>query len=86
MLASWTPWPLMTSRPSTPSALTLHGCFHRRADAPCERVDALLAAESVAPLPHLSQRAAHQRGWGSVYDVLAEDGVETLRGSAQAAS
>ena len=32
----------------------LHGCFPRRADALFELSDALLAAESVPSLPHLS--------------------------------
>jgi hypothetical protein len=40
----------------------LHGCFPRRADALCELVDALLAAESVGALPHLSLQAPHRRG------------------------
>jgi DDE superfamily endonuclease len=48
----------------------LHGCFPRRADALFELVDALLAAESVPSLPHLSLQASHRRGWGSVYDAL----------------
>ena len=50
----------------------LHGCFPRRADALFELGDALLAAESVGSLPHLSLQAAHRRGWGSLYDALAE--------------
>ena len=50
----------------------LHDCFHRRADALFELTDALLAAESVTSLPHLSLQAAHRRGWGSLYDALAE--------------
>src|SRR4051795_7344250 len=50
----------------------LHGCFQRRADALLELVDALLAAETVTSLPHLSLQAAHRRGWGSLYDALAE--------------
>jgi DDE superfamily endonuclease len=48
-----------------------YGCFHRRADALCELVDALLAAEAVTSLPHLSLQAPHRRGWGSLYDALA---------------
>ena len=50
----------------------LYGCVPRRADALFELVDALLAAESVTSLPHLSLQAAHRRGWGSLYDALAE--------------
>ncbi|MBA2598514.1 MAG: transposase, partial [Chloroflexia bacterium] len=59
----------------------LHGCFHRRADALVELVDALLAAETVTSLPHLSLQATHRRGWGSLYDALAEGiiDVEALR-------
>jgi hypothetical protein len=36
----------------------LHGCFRRRGDALFELVDALLAAETVTSLPHLSLQAA----------------------------
>jgi hypothetical protein len=50
----------------------LHDCFQRRADALFELSDALLAAESVTSLPHLSLQATHRRGWGSLYDALAE--------------
>ncbi len=49
----------------------LHGCFHRRADALLELGDALLTAETVTSLPHLSLQATHRRGWGSLYDALA---------------
>jgi hypothetical protein len=49
----------------------LHDCFYRRADALFELSDALLTAESVTSLPHLSLQAAHRRGWGSLYDALA---------------
>src|ERR671920_375730 len=59
----------------------LHGCFPRRADALIELIDALLTAGPVATLPHLSLQAAHRRGWGSLYDALAEGrlDVEALR-------
>jgi DDE superfamily endonuclease len=59
----------------------VHACFHRRADALFELTDALLAAESVTSLPHVSLQAAHRRGWGSLYDALAEGhlDVATLR-------
>lgn len=54
----------------------LHGCFHRRADALCELVNALLAAETVTLLPHFSLQATHRRGWGGVYDALAEGRID----------
>jgi hypothetical protein len=59
----------------------LHGCFPRRADALFELGDALLAAEAVGSLPHLSLQAPHRRGWGSLYDALAEGrlDVDALR-------
>ena len=59
----------------------LYGCFSRRADALFELVDALLAAESVTSLAHLSFQAPHRRGWGSIYDALAEGrlDVDALR-------
>ena len=44
----------------------LHDCFGRRADALFEVADALVAAEAVVSLPHLSLQAAHRRGWGRV--------------------
>ena len=50
----------------------LHDCFQRRADALFELSDALLAAESVTSLPPLSLQATHRRGWGSLYDAVAE--------------
>lgn len=59
----------------------LHGSFHRRADALFELVDALLTADPITSLPHLSLQATHRRGWGSVYDALAAGrlDVEALR-------
>jgi len=59
----------------------LHRCFRRRADALCELGDALLAADAVGSLPHLSLQALHRRGWGSLYAGLAEgtSDVEALR-------
>ena len=59
----------------------LHRCFRRRADALCELGDALLAADAVGSLPHLSLHAPHRRGWGSLYAALAEgtSDVEALR-------
>ena len=59
----------------------LHRCFRRRADALCELGDALLTADAVGSLPHLSLQALHRRGWGSLYAGLAEgtSDVEALR-------
>jgi hypothetical protein len=54
----------------------LHGCFPRRADALCELGDALLTADPVASLPHLSLQAAYRRGWGSLYDALVEGSLD----------
>jgi hypothetical protein len=47
-----------------------------------ELVDALLTADPVASLPYLSLQAAHRRGWGSLYDALAEGALDAaaLRG------
>ena len=56
----------------------LHGSFPRRADALFELVDALLTAGPVASLPHLSLQAAHRRGWGSLYDALAEGALDEV--------
>jgi hypothetical protein len=41
-----------------------------------ELADALLAAETVTSLPHLSLQAAHRRGWGSLYDALAAGRID----------
>ena len=49
---------------------TGHACCDRRADGLCERVDAVLTADTVPSLPHLSLQPLHRRGWGSVYDAL----------------
>src|SRR5215210_3219326 len=59
----------------------LYGCFVRRADALFEVVDAILAGDSIASLPHLSLVPLHRRGWGSVYAALAQGRlrVEALR-------
>ena len=54
----------------------LYDCFTRRADALLELTDALLAAEIVTSLPHLSLHAAHRRGWGSLYDALAAGRID----------
>ena len=72
----------MTSHTLRAFRTALHGCFHRRADALFELVDALLAADTVTSLPHLSLQAAHRRGWGSLYDALAAGRIDVaaLRG------
>jgi hypothetical protein len=49
----------------------LPACFFRRADALFELGDALLGAQAVPSLPHLSLEPIHQRGWGSTYAALA---------------
>src|SRR5215207_9520964 len=54
----------------------LHRCFHRRADALFELGDALVAAEAVTSLPHLSLQPPHRRGWGSLYDALAAGRID----------
>jgi len=61
----------------------LYACFGRRADALFELTDALFSSEAVGSLPHLSLRAAHRRGWGSIYAALALGGVDadSLRGA-----
>ena len=50
----------------------LHGCFAQRADALFELTDAILTADAIPSLPHLSLVPLHRRGWGSVYAALAE--------------
>jgi hypothetical protein len=54
----------------------LHACLTRRADALFELADALLCAEAMPSLPHLSLEAVHQRGWGSSYAALAQGRLE----------
>jgi hypothetical protein len=49
----------------------LHACFTRRADALFELGDALLGAQAVPSLPHLSLEPVHRRGWGGAYAALA---------------
>jgi hypothetical protein len=57
----------------------LHACFPRRADALVDLGDALLCAETVPSLPHLSLEPAHRRGWGSTYAALASGRVQVER-------
>jgi hypothetical protein len=57
----------------------LYACFFRRADALFELGDALLCAEAVPSLPHLSLEPIHQRGWGSTYAALACGQIDAER-------
>ena len=57
----------------------LYRCLGRRRDALFELVDALLAAEAMSSLPHLSLLPTHRRGWGSVYAALAAGEVDAER-------
>jgi hypothetical protein len=57
----------------------LHACYIRRADALFELGDALLCAEAVSSLPHLSLEPVHQRGWGSVYAALVRGHIDAER-------
>ena len=43
----------------------LHACFPRRADALFGLGDALLGAQAVPSLPHLSLEPVHRRGWAA---------------------
>jgi hypothetical protein len=54
----------------------LHACCTRRADALFDLGDALLCAQTVPSLPHLSLQLVHQRGWGSTYAALAHGRVD----------
>ncbi len=50
---------------------SFYECLHRRGDALFELADAILTADGAAPSPaHLSLRASHRRGWGSLYAAL----------------
>src|SRR5687767_7600364 len=57
----------------------LYRCLGRRRDALFELIDALLAAEAMPSLPHLSLVSTHRRGWGSVYAALAAGEVDAER-------
>jgi hypothetical protein len=57
----------------------LHACFTRRADALFDLGDALLCAQAIPSLPHLSLEPACRRGWGSVYAALARGRIEVER-------
>jgi DDE superfamily endonuclease len=57
----------------------LHACFTRRADALFELGDALLCAQAVPSLPHLSLEPVHRRGWASIYAALTSGRIDTER-------
>jgi Transposase DDE domain len=57
----------------------LYACFTGRADALFELGDALLCAQAVPSLPHLSLEPVCRRGWGSVYAALARGRIDTER-------
>jgi hypothetical protein len=57
----------------------LHACFTRRAAALFELGDALLCAQAVPSLPHLSLEPVCRRGWGSVYAALARGRLDAER-------
>ena len=61
---------------------SLYKCLHRRADALFELTDALLTADTVPSLAHLSLEALHRRRWGSLYAALNRGHIdaEALRG------
>jgi hypothetical protein len=56
--------------------IALHDSCRRRGDALFELVDAVLAAEAIGSLPHLSLLAPHRRSWGSLYAALAEGRID----------
>ena len=61
----------------------LYRCLGRRRDALFELIDALLAAEAMPSLPHLSLLPTHRRGWAA-YAALAAgevDAEELARGA-----
>ena len=57
----------------------LHACFTRRADALFELGDALLCAQAVPSLPHLSLEPVCRRGWGSAYAELSSGRIDAER-------
>jgi hypothetical protein len=57
----------------------LYACFTRRADALFDLGDALLCAQAIPSLPHLSLEPAHRRSWGSAYAALARGEVDAER-------
>ena len=57
----------------------LHACCSRRADALFELGDALLCAQTLPSLPHLSLEPVCRRGWGSAYAALSSGRVDAER-------
>jgi hypothetical protein len=57
----------------------LHACCTRRADALFELGDALLCADAVPSLPHLSLEPTHRRGWRSTYAALVSGRIDAER-------
>jgi hypothetical protein len=57
----------------------LYGCLGRRGDALFELVDALLAADAMSSLPHLSVLPVHWRGWVRLYAALTGGAVDGER-------
>jgi hypothetical protein len=57
----------------------LHACFTRRADVLFDLGDALLCAQAIPSLPHLSLEPVHRRSWGSAYAALARGEVDAER-------
>jgi DDE superfamily endonuclease len=56
---------------------SLYECLHRRGDALFELTDAILGADATVPSPvHLSLKASHRRGWGSLYAALARGRID----------
>jgi DDE superfamily endonuclease len=54
----------------------LYACCTRRRDALLELGDALLCAQAIPSVAHLSLEPAHRRGWGSAYAALARGGID----------
>jgi hypothetical protein len=56
---------------------SLYECLHRRGDALFELTDAIIGADAPVPSPvHLSLKASHRRGWGSLYAALARGRID----------
>ena len=54
----------------------LYAAFSRRRDALFDLCDTLLTMGSVHSFPSLSLQPQHRRGWGSLYDALADGKVD----------
>jgi hypothetical protein len=57
----------------------LYACCTRRADALLELADALLCAQAIPSVAHLSLEPVHRRGWGSAYAALARGRLDAER-------